>query len=208
MTVGIISVLFFLALFLPAAFAEDMPLAPLPGVKTIENYLNGVVTLRAHFTQTADDGKQVSGTFLLKRPGRMRFDYAPPLTDFIVADGMFVYYYDGQMKQQSNTLISQSLADFFLRKDLRLSGDIRVTDIRRTRGLLQVTLVQSKSAAAGSLALLFGEHPLQLKKWRVTDAQGLMTEVALSRIETGIALDSDQFHYYDPARKNHLYNKN
>ncbi len=201
----IFATLVFLSLFSPAAFAAENP-APLPEAGVIEAYLNGITTLRAHFIQTDNGGRQVGGTFLLKRPGRMRFDYAPPVADFIVADGIFVYYYDGQMKQQSNMLISKSLANFFLRPNLQLSGDIGVSGIRRAEGFLQVTLVQSGDPSAGSLTLLFDEHPLQLKKWRIVDAQGLTTEVALSDAETGITLDSKLFHYYDPTRKNSQYN--
>jgi outer membrane lipoprotein-sorting protein len=196
----------FLGLFLPAALAAETP-APVPDVATIEAALNSVTSLRAHFVQTSQ-GKSAEGTFLLKRPGRMRFDYAPPVTDFIVADGMFVYYYDGQMKQQSNTLISKSLADFFLQKHLQLSGDISVSDIKRTGGMLAVTLLQTGHAEAGSLTLLFTENPLQLKKWQIIDAQDLVTEVELSDIETGIKLSNNLFHYYDPTRKGYQYNQN
>ncbi|MGL6042750.1 MAG: outer-membrane lipoprotein carrier protein LolA, partial [Sandaracinobacteroides sp.] len=31
--------------------------------------------MTASFTQTAADGRQASGTMILKRPGRIRFDY-------------------------------------------------------------------------------------------------------------------------------------
>lgn len=200
-------VIAFLGLFLPAALAAVEP-KQLPEVAAVEKYLNGITTMRAHFVQTANDGQQTEGTFLLKRPGRMRFEYAPPVTDFIVADGLFVYYYDGKMKQQSNVPISKTLADFFLREDLKLSGDIEVSDVKRRGGLLHVTLVQSHEPLAGSLTLMLGERPLQLKKWSIVDAQGLVTEVELSKAEMGIALKDKLFHYYDPKRKNAVYNQN
>src|ERR1035437_5408290 len=159
-------------------------------VKAVEDYLGSITTLRAHFIQTANDGKQLTGIFYLNRPGRMRIEYTPPVKDFIVADGFLIYYYDGQMKQQSSTPISKSLADFFLRKDLKLSVDISVSDIKRDKDTLQMTLVQSRSPLARALTLILGENPLRLQKWRIVDAQGLVTEVSLSDIETGIALDS------------------
>ena len=206
-------VFIFMALSPYVAFAaapEQQPAMPeqLQAVKAVEDYLNGISTLRAHFVQTANDGKQATGTFYLNRPGKMRIDYEPPVTDFIVADGLLVYYYDGQMKQQSSTTISRSLADFFLRKDLKLSGDISVSDIKRDKNTLQLTLVQSRNPLAGSITLTLGENPLQLQKWVIVDAQGLVTEVKLVNIETGITLDGSLFHYYDPAHKTHLYNGN
>lgn len=195
----------FLGLFLFPIFA-DAGQGQLQEVSAVEAYINDISTLRARFVQTTSDGKQVGGTFLLKRPGRMRFEYAPPLTDFIVADGLFIYYYDGQMKQQSNVLISKSLASFFLRSDLKFSGDISVSDIKRNDGLLRVTLVQSEDSLAGSLTLMVAENPMQLKKWIVVDAQGLVTKVELFDIESGVKLDDDLFHYYDPERKKPSYN--
>lgn len=175
-------------------------------VKAVEAYINSISTLRAQFVQTTGDGKQVGGTFLLKRPGKIRFEYEPPLTDFIVADGTFIYYYDGQMKQQSNILISKSLASFFLRPDLKFSEDISVSGIKRDDGLLLVTLVQSEDPLSGSITLIVAENPMQLKKWIVVDAQGLITEVELFDVESGIKIDDDLFYYYDPERKKPSYN--
>jgi outer membrane lipoprotein-sorting protein len=188
----------------PPVFAADM----LPETAAAESYLSGISTLKARFIQTANDGSQSSGAFLLKRPGRMKFEYNPPVTDFIVADGIFVYYYDGKMKQQSSAPIGQTLADFFLREKLSLSGDVTVSGVRREKGDLFMTLVQTNEPLAGSLTLIFNEKPMQLKKWRILDAQGFVTEVSLFDIETGLPLKSDLFHYYDPARREPIYEKN
>ncbi|MBI3440845.1 MAG: outer membrane lipoprotein carrier protein LolA [Proteobacteria bacterium] len=196
----------FLCMFLPAALAAKKS-EPLPDSPTIEAYLNSLSTLKSRFVQTDNDGKQVTGTFLLKRPGRLRFEYDPPVKDFIVADGLLVHYYDEKMKQQSSIPISKSLADFFLRAKMQLSGDIAVSGIARMDGLLQLTLTQSKDPLAGSLTLLFGEKPLQLQKWRIVDAQGLTTTVALYDTQSGIDLNGEQFHYYDPENKKSFTNK-
>jgi len=180
---------------------------PLPEISAVQSYLNSITTLQARFIQTSQNSDRVAGQFYLNRPGKMRFEYDPPLQDFIVADGVFIYYYDSQMKQQSSTLISQSLADFFLRKDLKLSGDIQVQNIKRDGRLLQVTLAQASDPLAGSLILGFSEKPFELKKWRVVDAQGFITEVELFNTQTGIRLDRDLFHYYDPNAKKQNFNK-
>jgi len=196
----------FLLMFPPAALAAEKPNSRTEAA-SIEAYLNGLSTLKSRFVQTAHDGSQVTGTFMLKRPGRLRFEYDPPVKDFIVADGVFIYYYDGQMKQQSSALISRSLADFFLRPNLKLSGDIGIAEIERAEGLLQAALVQSSDRAAGSLTLMFTEKPLQLKKWRIVDAQGLTTTVELYETRLRIALKNELFHYYDPERKESLINR-
>lgn len=191
-----------------SAQAQTQPVSDAQSsIKAVENYLQNLHTLRAKFVQTAPDGSKTNGEFLLKRPGRMRFDYAAPVTDFIVADGRFIYYYDGQMRETSNAPISHSLADFFLREKISLNGDIKVTDVQSANGLLLLTLVQSKDPGAGSLTIgLTQGVRLQLKKWIIRDTQGSLTEVELFDTAEGITLDSDQFHYYDPKRRDRDYN--
>jgi len=195
----------FMAFLLPAASFADDPERQ-AAIQSVEDYLGSLSTLKARFVQIANDGRQVQGTFYLKRPGRMRIDYDPPVKDFIVADGTLIYYYDAELKQVSDTAISRSLADFFLRKELRLSGDVSVSDVKRDEKTLQLSIVQTSNPLAGSLTLILNQNPLQLQSWRVVDSQGIVTEVKLLDIETGIHLDSNLFHYYDPAHKEHLYN--
>jgi outer membrane lipoprotein-sorting protein len=175
-------------------------------IRAAQAWLQDLKTLKARFIQTSNDGRQLSGDFLLWRPGRMRFQYDAPITDFIVAYGRKKYYYDGEMKEQSNTLIGNSLADFFLREDISFTGDLTVSGTSRDGGLLQVTLVETREPEIGSLTLGFAENPLQLKKWRIVDAQGAITEVELFDVKTGLKLDDDLFHYYDPEHKKLKYN--
>lgn len=167
-------------------------------LEKVEAYFQSLKTLKADFKQTAPDGEERTGIFYLSRPGKMRFDYAPPLEDFIVADGIFIYYYDGELKQQSNATIGSTMADYFLRKKINLSGDITVTDIRTDKKQLEVTVTQTADPAAGSLTMFFDKEPLTLRKWSVVDSQGLVTQVALSNIESGLKLDSALFRYRNP----------
>ncbi len=193
-----------LMLLARVAIAAD---APLPAVEAVEDYLNSITTLQSRFSQTANDGSAFTGNFMLKRPGKMRFEYDPPLADFIVADGIMVHYYDGQMKQDNAAPISRSLANFFLSDTIRLSGDISVSDITRADGFLQVRLVQTKDPLAGDLTVQFSENPLTLHGWRVVDAQGTVTSVALNDSQFGVPLKDKLFHYYDPKNKEVLINK-
>ena len=201
--------LFALLLLLPVSggsFAADSPKDPQEAVKEVEGYLGDITTLKARFIQVANDGQQQAGTFYLSRPGKMRIDYDPPSKDFIVADGVLIYYYDGKMKQQSSAPISHSLADFFLRKNLTLSGDISASDVKQENNTVQLTLVQTRDPLAGTLTLMLSEKPMQLLAWRIVDAQGLVTEVRLTEIEAGNPLNKSLFHYYDPARRAPTYN--
>lgn len=171
-----------------------------PEVAQAESYLQQLKTGKARFLQTAGDGSQAIGTFYISRPGKLRFEYDPPVKDFVVADGFFIYFYDSQLQEQSNAPIGQTMADFLLRSDLKLSGDVQVTDITRGGNLIQITLVQTSDPLAGKLTLGFTPEPFALKKWRVTDAQGAITEVELFQLQTGVNLPKSLFVYSDPKK--------
>lgn len=167
-------------------------------VARAESYLQGLRTATADFIQTSSIGSRLSGKFYLSRPGKLRFDYNE-VKDFIVADGVFVYFYDSQLGSQSNAPIGQTLADFLLREDLSLKGDLRVTQTSKKDGYVFLNIVQKDDAAAGQVELIFTEIPYQLSRWRVTDAQGETTEVVLKNLQTGVQFkDSGLFAYRDP----------
>ncbi len=176
-------------------------------IAIVEHYLQGLTSARARFVQTTHDGTQLVGTFYLQRPGKLRFEYDDPIKDFVVADGVFIYFYDAELGEQSNAPIGQTLADFILRKDVSLSKDVIVESIRRKGDLLQVTLVQESDPTAGSLTLGFDEDPLTLKKWRVVDGQGLITEVELFYLKTDIKHPNDLFVYAAPDGGETNYNE-
>lgn len=204
------AILIFLAalLLLPVQLAQAaLSEADQAAVKQAELYLQNLKDARARFVQTTHDGTQLVGTFYLQRPGKLRFEYDDPIEDFVVADGLFIYFYDAELGEQSNAPISQTLADFFLRKDLKLSGDIHVQSVKRGGGLLQLELSQTDDPDAGSLTLGFHEDPFSLAKWRVVDAQGLITEIELFYLKTDIKHPSDLFVYHKPTDGKPSYNR-
>ncbi|WP_188259870.1 LolA family protein [Azospirillum tabaci] len=178
-----------------ALSAQDQTL-----VSQAESYLNGIGTLQSKFVQVAPNGHQTAGTFYLARPGRMRLEYDPPVKDFVVADGAFIFYWDGEMRQQSSAPIGSTLADFILRKNIRLSGDVTVTGVYQAPGLVEISLTETKDPGKGTLTLVFEDRPFQLRKWRVLDAQGLTTEVALMNPREGMQFDSKLFYFIEPSK--------
>lgn len=168
-----------------------------PEVKKAEAYLQSLTTAKADFIQTSSLGSRLSGQFYLDRPGRLRFNYNE-VKDFVVADGLFIYFYDSQLGEQSNAPIGQTLADFLLREDLRLTGDLAAQQVYKKGGFTYITVVQTSDPAAGHIELVFQDVPYELERWRVTDAAGERTEIVLKNMQKGMKLDSDLFGYKDP----------
>ena len=186
-----------------AVFAQGVKIteASVENIADAEKYLQNMKTAQARFVQTTHNGEQLVGTFYLNRPGNVRFDYDPPNKSFVVADGLFIYYYDGELEEQSNVPIRSTLANFFLRKDFSLNDDLIVKDAKWANALLQIKIVQAEEPEAGSITFAFEKNPFTLKKWRVIDQQGMITEVELFYLTTGIKHKKGLFVYKDPNRK-------
>ena len=186
---------------LPSAQAQTAAV----DIQKAENYLRSIGTLKADFIQKAYNGSRLSGTFYLNRPGKLRFEYNE-VGDFIVADGTFIYFYDSEMKEQTNAPIGYTLADFLLRDNLSLRHDVTVEQITREGGFLQITIVETDDPAAGAVTLFFTEEPYALHKWHVKDAAGLTTEIMLRNIQRDVDLPARLFAYFQPEADKKRYN--
>jgi outer membrane lipoprotein-sorting protein len=167
-------------------------------IARVEVYLNGLHTLKARFQQIAPDGGLSGGTAWLERPGRMRFQYDPPAPFLLVAGYGLLVFYDSQLQQTTNIPLSSTPLGILLRDNLKLSGDVTVTQVVRFPGQLQVTLLRTASPSDGSITLIFADQPLALRSWTVVDAQRHETRVSLFDIELGGTFDQKLFTFIDP----------
>jgi outer membrane lipoprotein-sorting protein len=164
-------------------------------IQRVEQYLNGIQTMQARFIQTSSDGRMAPGTLSLQRPGRMRFEYDPPVTILIVADGSQVTMADFKDRSMSQWPIGWTSASFLAAEHVKLSGDLTVTGITRSAGELRVTLIQTKRPQEGKAEMVFADQPLLLKGWTVWDAKNVPVTVSLSNLRTGVTLSRDLFRF-------------
>ena len=167
-------------------------------VARIESYLNDLKSVGATFLQISDSGGLRHGTIAIKRPGKMRVTYDEPDKDFIVADSSFVHIWDEEMKQETTLPLGSGIAEFILRENIKLSGDVVVTRFVRYPAKIEVGLVSSKEPREGELTLIFEDKPLKLRQWRVLDPQGHTTGVNLESAREGIEFPEGTFVYVPP----------
>lgn len=168
-------------------------------IAQLQQYLNSITTLKAHFVQVAPNGAISQGTAWLDRPGRMRFQYDPPSPLLLVAGhGLFVFH-DSSLDQTSNVPLGATPLGILLADNIRLTGgNVTVTDLRNLPGEIMATLVWNAHPTDGSLTLVFTTDPLTLRQWTVTDATTQRTTVTLSNIELGGKFDQDLFQFVNP----------
>ncbi len=175
------------------AGAATLSAADRADVARVEAYLNKLGSVRAGFIQTTSTGAFAEGRLYLRRPGKLRLDYAPPVKLQIFADGFWLIYVDGELEQANHVPLSATPAQVLLAENIRLSGDTTVTRVERTRHMIRLYLVRTEEPDAGVLVLVFSDNPLALRQWLVIDAQGITTRVSLVNPEFNVFIDNKVF---------------
>ena len=162
-------------------------------IKRIETYLNNIKTLRAKFLQVSSNNTFATGTVLLQRPGKIRFEYDPPSPMMMIADGLFLYVIDKELEEASNLWLGNTPIGFLLDEEIKLSGDIKIIKFSRRANVLLASLVRSEDADAGKITLIFSDKPIELRKWVVTDVKGIKTTVTLDNMRQGLKFNPKLF---------------
>ena len=165
-------------------------------IARIEKYLNDITTLRAKFVQTEEDGRQLEGVLHLQRPGKLRFQFLPKGPYEIIADGTQLNYIGGGALTQVS--LDATPLSVLVAENIRFDDRLIVTGIEREGGFLAVNLVQKKNPEGEKLKIVFGDRPLQLKRWAITYKNGRTVTVGLFDVETGVKIDPKTFVYSNP----------
>jgi outer membrane lipoprotein-sorting protein len=161
-------------------------------------YLEGLTEAQARFVQTDARGQTAQGTVYLKRPGKARFAYDPPSGLLVVSDGSTVSVADSRLKTFDRYPLGATPLSLFLAKTIRLDRGVQVTTVSRASDGFTLTARDGRRQTAGQIALSFGDEPLRLLGWTVTDAQGRATQVQLQGLASAPGLDAALFELKDP----------
>ena len=177
----------------PRPALADLSEQDMSDVVRVEQYMDGIITLQAKFQQVDPDGKISRGKIYLRKPGRLRVEYDPPVTILVVADGGLLSYYDKDLDELKQMPLQQSSAWFLVRYPIKLTDGVTVSRIDRSPGGLQISLYQTDQPDAGSVSLIFVDNPLHLTQWTVTDSQNKEVRVGLLDVQVGIDVPNNKF---------------
>ena len=173
------------------------PLIGLEQAKAVERinaYFNNITNLQGSFEQVDSTDKRSTGRFYVQRPGKIRFDYAPPSALRIVADGSHLAIEDSDLRTVEKYPIQSTPFRLLLSEAVDLERDARIAGVESQEGTLAITLEDKSGDAAGSIRLIFESGAeLQLKEWTITDAQGLTTRVTVNDVVSGRKVAADFF---------------
>ncbi|MFC3227273.1 outer membrane lipoprotein carrier protein LolA [Marinibaculum pumilum] len=168
-------------------------------LQQVEDWFSRTRSLKADFVQVDDAGYTASGKLWLRRPGRVRFEYDPPVPLMIVSDGIFVMFVDKELEQVDRLPLVRSPLSILTADEVDLRKDAEVRDVSIQGGLIHVTLADPDSPEEGEVTLVFRGEPMTLRQWIVRDATGKEVAVTLQDTEVNPDLPQRLFVYTDPA---------
>ena len=166
----------------------------------ISAYLNSIQSMQASFVQVGPNGELDQGTVYARKPGRLRFEYAPPSPYLIVSDGQTIAVSNSKLKTVDRYPLIDNPLNMILRDGVDLTKDPRISKIDRQSGTLRITAVEKSGPMKGSVTLIFSYPATELRQWIITDAQGLQTMIALKNTKTGVSLAPELFIIKDTDR--------
>jgi outer membrane lipoprotein-sorting protein len=165
----------------PAGKALAKPVEPAAAVARANAYLNGVASLEADFVQLGADGHRMEGKLYIQKPGRLRFEYAPPATLQVIADGTSVAILDKKVKPEPDLyFIGQTPLKFLLSDKIDLARDTKVLAVISDSQACTIEVEDHATFGGTSrIKLVFDPNNFTLRQWIITDPQGYETVVSL-----------------------------
>lgn len=156
-------------------------------------YLDGLGELKGRFEQTDPQGAVTHGDLFLSRPGRARFAYDPPYGLLVISDGHTVWRTDPRLKTVNHYPLKRTPLALFLSDHVRFDHGVIVDHVEQFSDGFTLFARDGTHWAQGRLELTFGQDPIQLREWSLTDPQGRTTRIRLTELAVTSGLDPTLF---------------
>jgi outer membrane lipoprotein carrier protein len=190
----------------PRAFADDAATL----VARVQKYYDATKSLRAKFdqelTSPTTGTKKATGEVLLKKPGKMRWDYATPEKKLMVSDGATLWVYEPDDEQavkqdlKGSTLPAQ--VSFLVGEGkLDKEFDASLTKLDNLpAGTVALKMVpKTGTAAYRYLVFVVDEKTGQVKQTLIYDQQGGTNKLSFSDVQQNKSIDDGKFKFSPPT---------
>lgn len=179
-------------------------------VRGLQSKYNRISSLSADFTQIhhgrSGQSRRESGRLLLRKPGKMRWDYSAPERKLFISDGKWIYEYVPTDGYATRTRVKESddlRAPFMfllgrgdLKRDFR---DIRFSPESPIRaGNRVIRMVPKRQLDFRELHIEFDPGSLQLARISFVDTDGSRSDFLFSNIRENVQAPASQFVFQAP----------
>lgn len=199
--------LFLLCVFQPMAAGQSAELDQL--IDGLQAKYNKLASLSADFTQMYNSGKQTrreSGRVVLKKPGKMRWDYTSPEAKLFISDGKTLYEYVPSEKYASKSSIKDSgdmrapfaflLGRGNLRRDFKKIEFAKESPARAGNKVLR--MMPKRAADFRELLVEIEPTSLQIARLTLIESGGARSDFLFSNVQENPAVNATQFVFKAP----------
>lgn len=179
------------------------PLSPTI-IQNINNYLNNITELEADFLQIFDDGSLDTGRLYIKKPGRLRMEYAPPHNGLVIIGGGRIAIFDKFSDNIPEQFpIKNTPLLLLLRPDIDIASFIKTYHEQDNSIIAVLHFPQPKDNSA-SLNIWFSKETSKIMRWIVVNEQGEKVEIRLFNIIDTVSLGAADFNIIQEIKKRRL----
>ncbi|NTF43675.1 outer-membrane lipoprotein carrier protein LolA [Rhizobium rhizogenes] len=160
--------------------------------QAIADHFSSIKSMKGGFLQIGPRGDQMSGTFFILRPGKMRFNYDPPSRMRVICDGNNVQVINDQTNTKNMYQLSKTPLSLLLANKIDLSADM-VRSVDSQLDLTKITLGNRTVFGDSTITMIFDSKSYDLRQWTVIDPQGKTTDVIINNVKTNVAFDDSVF---------------
>ncbi len=183
------------------AFAEKI------GLSDLSAYLNQLSTVQSDFTQVNADGSVSLGKIYIKRPGRVRFEYAPPDRSLVLASAETVAIFDGKSNQPAEEYpLKRTPLNLILAPQIDLGRARMVVGHKEVENTTRVVAQDPEHPEYGTIELVFTANPVTLRQWVITDDLGQQTTVILGELQPAGDLKASLFNIVEEKSRRRVKN--
>ena len=166
----------FVVLLLSASILRADPYS----LENLSDYLTNLKSLKANFIQVNADGSESSGIILMKRPGRMRFEYDEPDKTLVIVSAGALAIFDHKGDQEPMTYpVRNNPISLLLKSEIDLVNSGMVSNFEKALEEAVLIIKDPTKPERGSVELLFSGAQPELKRFTVKNENGTSTSVAL-----------------------------
>lgn len=178
----------------------------------LQKVYNEVDSFEADFEQTyrnrlLDRTRESKGHVWLRPPSKMRWEYAPPSKNLIVADGRTLFVYEPEPNQVVKMPVSGSELPSvmaFLTGGRNLSADYNVREVHREeltpRGQAGLELrPKAPSSVVSRVVLVISRQTGKVQRTVLVEPEGNTNTFVWSKVKTNVTIPSRQFTFTPPA---------
>lgn len=204
-------------LFIGLALALVFFAAPVAAQSELDQLINGLQakynklsSLAADFTQVysapGERTRRESGRLLLKKPGRMRWDYTSPEAKLFISDGKWLYEYVPAEKFATRSRVKEAddlrapfaflLGRGNLRRDFKRIEFASESPVKAGNKVLR--MVPKRAAGFKELMVEIEPNSLQLARLSIIETNGARSDFIFSNVRENVPAPANQFTFKAP----------